>query len=115
MNKNITSIASPIQQQLQKMTASIGRQGYQAGLNWSQGFQAGAQGAPEPSFTGGAVTAPVSNKGSLKIAGLGLGLTLAGSGLSMAGTAVAGNGNTVLGSGLSMGGTARSGAATGPQ
>ena len=115
MNKNITSIASPIQQQLQKMTASIGRQGYQAGVNWSQGFQAGAQGAPEPSFTGGAVTSPVSNKGSLKIAGLGLGLTLAGSGLSMAGTAVAGNGNTVLGSGLSMGGTALSGAATGLQ
>ncbi len=116
MTKDITSIASPIQQQLQKITTSAGSQGYQAGVNWSQGFQAGAQGAPEPSFTGGAAaTSSASNKSSLKMAGWGLGLTLAGSGLSMAGAAVAGNGDSIWGSGLSMAGSALSGAASGLQ
>jgi len=107
MATSIADVTAPFRKHLKETVTIAGDLGYQAGVHYRQGFQAGVQGQAQGgtlALPAGGEESPVkTNKwGSY----LNLGLTLAGGALSTAGTALAGNGEAVWGSGLSMAGSA---------
>lgn len=120
MLAGITDLVAPITAKLQTTVPEAGKLGYQAGQNYAQNFAAGLRGQPmanaQLALPSGSspevIQTTVAGKNS-KYAKLGLGLTIAGAGVSAIGTNLAGNGNVIAGSWTSMGGSALSGAGMG--
>lgn len=120
MLAGITDLVTPITTKLQTTVPKAGEIGYQAGQNYAQNFAAGLRGQPTtfaelalpPGATPGGIRTEVAGKNS-KYAKFGLGLTIAGAGVSAIGANLAGNGNVITGSWTSMGGSALTGAGMG--